>query len=30
MFFKKGKGGDVGVFMEPTGRWTEYVWEPLL
>jgi hypothetical protein len=28
MFFKKGKGGAVGVYMEPRGRWTEKVWEP--
>jgi hypothetical protein len=24
-----GGGGAVGVFMEPRGRWTEKVWEPL-
>jgi hypothetical protein len=29
MFFKKGKGGAVGLYMEPRGRWTEKVWEPL-
>jgi hypothetical protein len=30
MFFKKRYGGAVGVYMEPRGRWTEKVWEPLL
>jgi hypothetical protein len=30
MFFKKGRGGAVGVYMEPRGRWTENVWEPLV
>ena len=29
VFFKK-VGGAVGVCMEPRGRWTEKVWEPLL
>jgi hypothetical protein len=31
MFIKKGRGGGtVGVYMEPRGRWTEEVWEPLV
>jgi hypothetical protein len=24
------RGGAVGVYMEPRGRWTEKVWEPLV
>jgi hypothetical protein len=25
-----GGGGAVGVYIEPRGRWTEKVWEPLV
>jgi hypothetical protein len=28
--FLKKVGGAVGVYMEPRGRWTEKVWEPLI
>jgi hypothetical protein len=30
LYFLKEVGGVVGVYMEPRGRWTEKVWEPLL
>jgi hypothetical protein len=30
MFFRKGTGGAVGVYMEQRGLWTEKVWEPLV
>jgi hypothetical protein len=29
MFFLKRQEGAVSVYIEPRGRWTEKVWEPL-